>query len=109
MNASIIMKRNRRTLIVVLAPTLAIATLAAYFLFSHAVPLDRFDRITLGMTQGSVRDLLGTPDYVRHNDPGDAPWNKTVFFYGGFPAGKWCAMEIFFGTDDRVSQMFHDH
>ena len=78
---------------------LGIAGFAAFFVFSHAAPKSNFDSVREGMTEPEVRSLLGVPDGS----------NTTAYYYGGFLCGKWCTMEIFFGTDGRVTGKFHDH
>ena len=92
--------------IVIVRPLLIGAFLGclAYFLCSEAVPEEKFDQITRGMTEAQVRELLGEPHHIRLDDP-----NVTAFFYGGFQRWKWCTMEVFFGEDHLVTSRFHDH
>lgn len=75
-----------------------------FFVSGHAVPTDGFDRITVGMTEDQVKDIIRAPLRVRHDRPA-----TTSFSYGGFVRLKWCTMEVYFGPNDRVTGKFHDH
>jgi outer membrane protein assembly factor BamE (lipoprotein component of BamABCDE complex) len=75
-----------------------------FFLFSHAVNVDKFKQISVGMTKAQVQQLIGAPEDIRHYDS-----NSITFFYGGFSQLKWCSMEITFRTNDHVVSKFHDH
>jgi len=75
-----------------------------FFAYSDAVSRNRFDQITVGMTQSQVKEVLGIPQRIRHGTA-----DCSAFFYGGFLRLKWCTMEVFFGADGRVTGKFHDH
>ena len=83
---------------------LAFVCLAIYFVFSHAVPTDKLDQVSRGMTRAQVIDLLGQPQRTLHDPPRD-----TVFFYGGFQRLQFCTVEVSFGSNGRVAGVFHDH
>ena len=101
----IIVKRSKsKFLIAALVLVFGVVGIATFFISSEAVSKKRFEQVSFGMPEASVRDLLGIPDRMRHDSP-----YSTVFFYGGFLRSKWCSMEVNFGADGRVAGKFHDH
>jgi hypothetical protein len=96
------MKRKSRALILVLAFLCGVTAFILFFVFSDAVPADKFAQVSVGMTQEEVKTLIGVPDVIRPGPP-------TTFFYGGFQRAKFCTMEVYFGVDGRVVRKFHDH
>jgi hypothetical protein len=78
---------------------------AAFFVLAHGVPAEKLRRISDGLTQSQVEEMVGSPESVRHEPDG-----STTFFYGGIRRLRWCSVEIHFGTDGRVlGSVFHDH
>jgi hypothetical protein len=80
---------------------------ACFFLFfinAHAIPMSKYDKIKEGMTESEVKALVGAPVRVGH-------WysDTTTFGYGGFLRGRFCTMDIHFGTNGCVTGKFHDH
>ena len=98
------MKRKTKILTVLAGLLLVAAAFAFFFVSSDAVAKDSFAKVSAGMTEVQVREILGVPHHVRR----DAP-DRTAFFYGGFQHLKWCSMEVFFGADGQVTGKFHDH
>ena len=98
------MKPRTRVFKVVTLLVLGIMCFAIFFVFSHAVPFARFNQVEVGMTESRVQEILGTPQVIRHDTA-----DSTAFFYGGFLRLRWCTMEVFFGSDGRVTGKFHDH
>src|SRR5689334_8074476 len=74
-----------------------------FFINAHAIPLVKYNQIKEGMTEAEVKALVGTPVRVSHWRP-----DTTTFFYGGFLRGRFCNMEIHFGTNGFVTGKFHD-
>jgi outer membrane protein assembly factor BamE (lipoprotein component of BamABCDE complex) len=68
-----------------------------------AVPVEKYNRVTEGMTQRQVRDIMGTPDFIRHDKP-----QTTTFYYGGPQRLKLNNMEVYFSADGRVTGKFDD-
>ena len=68
-----------------------------------AAPVEKYNRVTEGMTQQQVLDMMGAPDFVRHDKP-----ETTTFWYGGLRRLKLNNMQIFFGADGRVASKFDD-
>ena len=77
---------------------------AWFFASRHAVPVAAFDQVEIGKPEEAVRRLLGAPQHIRQDDEDTIAW-----FYGGFPRGRWCTMEVFFDRDGRTKGKFHDH
>ena len=98
------MKPRERVFSVATFLVLGIVCFAIFFVFSHAVSMGRFDRVTNGMTEAQVQEILGVPEATRHDTT-----NSTAFFYGGFQRLRWCSMEVYFSADGRVTGKFHDH
>jgi outer membrane protein assembly factor BamE (lipoprotein component of BamABCDE complex) len=72
-------------------------------LLRDAVPIDKYNRVTGGMTQSQVRAIMGTPDFIRHDKP-----ETTTFFYGGLQRLKLNNMEVYFSADGHVTGKFDD-
>ena len=96
------MKRGSVALVIV--GLLLVVVFLVFFLSGHAVPIDRFDKVAVGMTEAQVRATIGIPDRVRRDHA-----DSTAFCYGGFRRLRWCTMEVYFGADERVAGKFHDH
>jgi len=83
---------------------LVAAVICAVPLLSRdAVPVDKYNRITVGMTQTQVRQIMGSPARIRHDKP-----ETTTFFYGGLLRLRLNNMEVYFGTDGLVTGKFDD-
>ena len=98
------MKHRARVFAVVVLLVFGGACFSAFFICSHAVPLEGFDRVGVGMTEAQVKDMIGVPQNIRHDRP-----DSTAFFYGGLRRLKWCSMEVYFAADGSVTGKFHDH
>ena len=95
---------KRVSLVLAVVGLLLVTAFVVLFASGHAVAIDRFDKVAVGMTEAEVRAIAGTPERVRHDHP-----DSTEFFYGGFRRLKWCTVEVYFGADGRVTGKFHDH
>lgn len=102
---AVTVKRETKYLILTLALALGVVSAIVFFFSSEGASKERFEQVTVGMTEASVRDLLGVPDQVVRREHREFP----VFYYGGFRRMKWCSMEVYFGADGRVTGKFHDH
>ena len=76
----------------------------ASLLLRDAVPIQRYNRVTEGMTQQQVRDIMGTPDGIRHDKP-----ETTTFYYGGLQSLKLNIMEVYFNAGGYVTGKFDDN
>jgi outer membrane protein assembly factor BamE (lipoprotein component of BamABCDE complex) len=94
--------RARSCVIIVLL--VAGVTGAVSLLSRDAVPVEKYNRVTEGMTQQQVRDIMGTPDFIRHDKP-----ETTTFYYGGLQRLKLNNMEVFFSADGHVTGKFDDN
>ena len=96
---------KQRVKILIASFLLVVLCFSGFFVFAHAIPADKLSRVSVGMTETQVENILGTPQGIRHESTG-----STVFYYGGFEQLRWCSVEIHFGAGDRVSgSVFHDH
>jgi outer membrane protein assembly factor BamE (lipoprotein component of BamABCDE complex) len=68
-----------------------------------AVPVAKYNQVAVGMTKTNVQSIMGVPARIRHDSP-----QTTTFFYGGLLRLRWNSMEIYFGSDDRVTGKFDD-
>jgi hypothetical protein len=98
------MPRPTRLTVVVVVLVVAFAAGVAAFWFPHCVPLDRLAQIKTGMTREEVVALLGppfaTPIY---------PDGQRVLAYGSWRRVRYCTVDVFLDSSDRVSGVFHDH
>jgi hypothetical protein len=69
----------------------------------YAVAIEKYNGVVEGMTANQVREIMGNPDAIRHDTS-----NTTTFYYGGWPRLKWCNMEVYFSSVERVTGKFHD-
>jgi outer membrane protein assembly factor BamE (lipoprotein component of BamABCDE complex) len=68
-----------------------------------AVPVEKYNRVTEGMTQQQVLNIMGTPDFIRHDKP-----ETTTFYYGGLQRLKLNNMEVYFSANGHVTGKFDD-
>jgi hypothetical protein len=68
-----------------------------------AVPIDKYNRVTDGMTQDQVRNVMGITDFIRHDKA-----ETTTFFYGGLQRLKLNNMEVYFSASGHVTGKFDD-
>ena len=95
-----------RLLILVLGIALTCAALyrlASRFRYAHAVSMEKYKGVAVGMTKEQILEMLGHPRRIRHDTP-----ESTQFFYGGWLHLKSCSMEVHFGSDGRVTEKWHD-
>lgn len=77
----------------------------SFFVFAHAVPADKLNRVSGGMTENQIESMMGAPQYVRRESADHIAWG-----FGGLKRLRWCSAEIYFGADGRVKgNVFHDH
>ena len=102
------MKQRARLSTAVGLLLLGMVLFLAFFFSSEAVSRDRFDQVTVGMTEAQVQEIIGAPRRIWHDASHSATYSySTAYYYGGFP--RWCVMEVFFGPDRRVILRNHDH
>jgi outer membrane protein assembly factor BamE (lipoprotein component of BamABCDE complex) len=96
------MKLGAKTCIIVVFLVAGVPCMVS-LLSRNAVPVEKYNHVAEGMTLQQVRDIMGTPDFIRHDKP-----ETTTFYYGGLQRLKLNNMEVYFSADGHVTGKFDD-
>jgi outer membrane protein assembly factor BamE (lipoprotein component of BamABCDE complex) len=96
------MKSRAKNCVIIVLLVAGVACLVL-LLLRDAVPVEKYNRVTEGMTQQQVRDIMGTPNFTRHDKP-----ETTTFYYGGLQRLKLNNMEVYFNAGGYVTGKFDD-
>ncbi len=86
---------------ILVAAVLAFAINVHMVMDRHGIPVDTMKQLSLGMTMEEVRNIAGTPNYVRLHQSGRKTWM--------YDRNTFCQVRVHFSDLGEVDEIIHDH